>query len=64
MIISNYSTGKDVKERYMKENGLSKEKHAVRLLNRGHEIKDEHKLFTHEISADSNIQVLIKPVEI
>jgi hypothetical protein len=64
MIISNYSTGKDLKDRYMKENGISNEKHNIRLLNRGHEIKDEHKLFTHKISADSNIQVLIKPVEI
>ncbi len=46
-------------------NGLtpSLEKYKVRLMNKGFEIKDEHKLSTHTISQDSNVQVILKEIE-
>jgi len=56
-------TGKDLKELYMKYNNLSSEIHKIRFFNKGFEILDEHKLCTHKISKETNVQVVVKELE-
>ncbi len=35
----------------------------MRLFNKGFEIKDEHKLYTHTISKETNVQIVVKEIE-
>jgi len=57
-------TGKDLKLLYLTLNNMtpSLEKYKVRMLNKGFEIKDDHKLCTHTISKDTNVQVMVKEI--
>lgn len=62
--ISNLKTGKDLKLLYLQNNKLSPDKYIVRLFNKGFEIKDDHKLSTHTINKDSNVQIVVKEIEL
>lgn len=56
-------TGLDIKILYMKNNKIDPKKFRLRLFNKGFEIKDEHKLYTHNINKESNVQVAVKEIE-
>ncbi len=57
-------TGKDLKLLFLKLNNLSEslDKYKVRMMNKGFEIKDEQKLYTHTINKDSSVQVMCREV--
>ena len=57
--ISNFKTGLDLKTLYLNNNNLSKTKFKLRLFNKGFEI-NEHVLSTHNITLESQIQVIVK----
>lgn len=55
-------TGKDLKLIFLEQSKMtpSLDKYKIRMMNKGFEIKDDQKLSTHTLNADSLIQVMVR----
>ena len=61
--ISNKSIGKDVKKIFCSLEKVELEKHQIRLLSKGQEIKDNIELFHYNIEEKDKIQIMCRKLE-
>ena len=63
MIVSNFKTGKDLKNLLSIEINLDQTKNKLRLIHNGHEILEDHYLYYYNFEGEQNkIQAMASPI--
>lgn len=61
--ISNKCYGKDIKKTFCELEKIESEKHQIRLLSKGQEIKDDIQIYNYNLQEKDKIQVMCRNLE-